>query len=818
MANQGLNNLKTIHNMQKEGSILEILRDIRNLKNQLDEFGKNIISFKKNIELKETVNHDSVSKSNQVDKVVPVEEKKSEVFVNSKSQSFNQNNFNKFQNNQNFKQNRDFKTQPNQNNFKNRPFNNRPNFQNNKKPDFSAKSSNFVSTKVNNFRSFAGVESEPILTMPERNYGNKNKSPKKNIIEEKTAKPQAKKFVDNRKSIITMSEDGFEETTMGSRKLTNKIKKKQETVIAPKVTNIVLSQKDVSVKELSEKTGKPVVEIVKQLMILGIMATINSSITFDVAELICSEFGIDVELKIDKTMEEKLFDVSHNDDEKDLVKRPPVVTVMGHVDHGKTSLLDAFRKSNLVGNEAGGITQKIGAYQISFNNEKITFIDTPGHAAFTAMRARGAKSTDIAILVVAADDGIMPQTVEAINHIKAAKVPMIVAINKIDKPEANIDKVKQQLTEYDILPEEWGGSTIVVPISAKTGQGMDDLKSMVLLVADMEELKANPNRKATGVILEAELDKNRGPVATVLVQNGTLKIGDSFLAGITYGKVKAMFDENGKAVKTAPPSTPVSVLGFYEVPSSGDEFYAVPESISKQIIQERIDKIKKEKSLKTSGVSLDDFMNRVHEGSLKNLNIIIKADTQGSVEALTSTLKPIANDEAKVNIIHSAAGAITESDVELAETTKAIIIAFNVKPVQKAKLLADKQKVEIKEYKIIYEVVDDITNAINGMLSIKYEEQLIGFAEIRMVFKLSSAGKIAGCMVKDGKASRGCIAKIKRGNEEIAKTTVESLKIIKEEKAEVLKGYECGIKLHDDVDFKENDIIEFYVNVPVKRS
>ena len=818
MANQGLNNLKTIHNMQKEGSILEILRDIRNLKNQLDEFGKNIISFKKNIELKETVNHDSVSKSNQVDKVVPVEEKKSEVFVNSKSQSFNQNNFNKFQNNQNLKQNREFKTQQNQNNFKNRPFNNRPNFQNNKKPDFSAKSSNFVSTKVNNFRSFAGVESEPILTMPERNYGNKNKSPKKNIIEEKTAKPQAKKFVDNRKSIITMSEDGFEETTMGSRKLTNKIKKKQETVIAPKVTNIVLSQKDVSVKELSEKTGKPVVEIVKQLMILGIMATINSSITFDVAELICSEFGIDVELKIDKTMEEKLFDVSHNDDEKDLVKRPPVVTVMGHVDHGKTSLLDAFRKSNLVGNEAGGITQKIGAYQISFNNEKITFIDTPGHAAFTAMRARGAKSTDIAILVVAADDGIMPQTVEAINHIKAAKVPMIVAINKIDKPEANIDKVKQQLTEYDILPEEWGGSTIVVPISAKTGQGMDDLKSMILLVADMEELKANPNRKATGVILEAELDKNRGPVATVLVQNGTLKIGDSFLAGITYGKVKAMFDENGKAVKTAPPSTPVSVLGFYEVPSSGDEFYAVPESISKQIIQERIDKIKKEKSLKTSGVSLDDFMNRVHEGSLKNLNIIIKADTQGSVEALTSTLKPIANDEAKVNIIHSAAGAITESDVELAETTKAIIIAFNVKPVQKAKLLADKQKVEIKEYKIIYEVVDDITNAINGMLSIKYEEQLIGFAEIRMVFKLSSAGKIAGCMVKDGKASRGCIAKIKRGNEEIAKTTVESLKIIKEEKAEVLKGYECGIKLHDDVDFKENDIIEFYVNVPVKRS
>ena len=813
MANNTLNNLKTIHGMQKDGYILEILRDIRSLKSQLDDFSRLATNAKKALEIKtqaqeqkptvipEEQNEKQLAQTKQEGLSSPKNSAQKEFKVAEKPSGLNKPN-------QDFRKNQQFNGQK----PFNKNFDNKKPFQN-KQGGFS-KGASFVSTKVNNFRSFA-AEQEPIVAQPERNFGNKNKSPKKNIIEEKQ-RPQQRK-TDTRKSVITMSEDGFEETTMGSRKLSNKVKKKTETIVAPKITHLVLNQKEITVKDLSEKTGKPVVDIVKKLMILGIMATINSTIDFDTAELVCSELGITLELKLDKTMEEKLFDFSHNDDGKNLVKRPPVVTVMGHVDHGKTSLLDAFRKSNVVASEAGGITQKIGAYQITFNGEKITFIDTPGHAAFTQMRARGAKATDIAILVVAADDGIMPQTIEAINHIKAAGVPMIVAINKIDKPEANIDKVKQQLAEHDVLSEEWGGNTVVVPVSAKTGQGMDELKSMILLVADMEELKANPNRKATGVILEAELDKNRGPVATVLVQNGTLKVGDSFLAGLTYGKVKAMFDENGKAVKQAAPSTPISVLGFNEVPSSGDEFYVLEESISKQVIQERIDKIKKEKALTTSGFSLDNFMDKVNEGTLKNLNLIIKADTQGSVEALVSTLSPISNEEAKVNIVHAATGPVNESDVVLAETTKAIIISFNIKPGSKAKLLADRQKVEIKEYKIIYEVVDDVTRAIKGMLSIKYEEQYIGYAEIRVVFKLSTAGKVAGCMVKDGKITRGCIAKVKRGDEEIGVTSVESLKIVKDEKAEVVKGYECGIKLRDNIDFKEGDTIECYISVPINR-
>ncbi len=818
MANQGLNNLKTIHNLQKEGTILESLRSLRALKNQLDEFAALAQNFKKISEQKPAVKQEKVEEKQVVSQEIETKAEAKQATQPTKPEQ--QNSFKRFDSN---KPNGNFSRQNGQD-FRKRdatkPQNGaHHNFDQNKKPNFAnkqgQKGTNFVSTKVNNFRSFA-PEPEMMFVSPERNFGNKNKSPKKNLIEEKS-RPAQRKGMDNRKSIITMSENGFEETTMGSRKLSGKNKKKQETAIAPKVTHIVLTNNEISVKDLSEKTGKPVVELVKKLMILGIMATINSSIDFDTAELVCSEFGITCELKPSKTMEEKLIDERKDEDEKLLKKRPPIVTVMGHVDHGKTSLLDAFRKSNVVSSEAGGITQKIGAYQITFNNEKITFIDTPGHAAFTQMRARGAKATDIAILVVAADDGIMPQTVEAINHIKAAGVPMIVAINKIDKPEANVEKVKQQLTEYDILPEEWGGNTVIVPISAKTGQGLDELKSMILLVSEMEELKANPNRAATGVILEAELDKNRGPVATVLVQNGTLKVGDSFLAGLTYGKVKAMFDEHGKSVKQALPSTPISVLGFYEVPSSGDEFYVVSESMSKQVIQERIDKIKKEKALKTSGVSLDSFMSKVHEGTLKNLNIIIKADTQGSVEALCATIGPISNEEAKVNIVHSAPGPVTESDVELAQTTKSIIISFNLKASGKAKILADREKVEIKEYKIIYEVVDDITRVINGLKSIKYEQVLIGSAEIRVVFKLSTAGKVAGCMVKDGKVTRGCIAKVMRSGEEIGSTTVESLKILKDEKSDVAKGYECGIKLKDNLDFKENDTIDFYVNVAVDR-
>ena len=827
MANT-LESLKSIHEMQKDGVILEFLRNIRGLKSQLDDFVNRANLRKKQLESESIKEKKEEVKEEKKEEVVKPAVSKPQVFDDKNKQGFNnyrkfdQNGFNQkpnagnyknpnnkpaFQQKPNFQNQNNFKARPNQGNFANKPNQNKP-----------GQKGNFVSTKANNFRSFEIPDTSVQFNQPERSFGNKNKNPDRNkSIEEKKVSIRKN---DNRKNTFISIDDGFEETTMGSRKIANpKAKKKVETQVAPAVTNIVLTSKNITVKDLSEKTGKPVSEIVKQLMILGVMATINSSIDYETADLVCSELGITVELKLDKTMEEKLLDVSavKEEEKENLVKRPPVVAVMGHVDHGKTSLLDAFRKTNVVSSEAGGITQKIGAYQISFNGEKITFIDTPGHAAFTAMRARGAKATDIAILVVAADDGIMPQTIEAINHIKAAKIPMIVAINKMDKPEANPDRIKQQLAENDVLPEEWGGSTIVVPISAKTGMGMDQLKETILLVAEMEELKANPKRMATGVIIEAELDKNRGPVATVLVQNGTLKVGDSIMSGITFGKVRAMFDENGKPVKAARPSTPVAVLGLNDVPSSGDNVYAVDETLSKQVIQERIAKIKEERASQTSGVTLDGFMDRVHEGDLKNLNLIIKADTQGSVEALKASLVTIRNEEAKVNIVHSAAGAVTESDVILAETTKAIIIAFNQKPVPKAKALAENLHVEIKEYKIIYEIIDDITKALSGMLTVKYEEKYIGMAEVRLVFKLSSVGKVAGSYVKDGKITRNAIAKVKRGDEEIGSSAVESLKIVKDEKAEVLKGFECGIKLKDNIDFKEGDIIEFYVKEAISR-
>ena len=821
MANQQLNGLKSINNIQRDGSLQNLLLSIKDAKVQVDAFSRSL--QQKKSELQQKAKEEEKRKIEEAKKEeVKVVEKKVEA-DEPKVQTNTQTSFQ--QNKQSGNNYRKFDNQKTNNFAKKPPFNKQQQvgnkFQGNNKFQGSNKfgqnnQKSFVSTKANNFKSFAPTESSAVLATPERNFGNKNK--RRNVEENKKPKQKQsfEKHGGNNNNIYVLDDEGFEETTMGSRKLIKK-KKEVQTVIAPKITHAVLTSREITIKELSEKIGKPVAEIVKKCMLLGIMATINSTIDFDTCELICSDFGITLELKLDKSFEEKLMDSAQEDDEKDLVKRPPVVTVMGHVDHGKTSLLDAFRKTNVVLGEAGGITQKIGAYQITFNNEKITFIDTPGHAAFTAMRARGAEVTDIAILVVAADDGIMPQTVEAINHIKAAKVPMIVAINKMDKPEANPDRVKQQLTEYGILPEEWGGDAICVPISAKTGMGLEELKKMILLVAEMEDLKANPNKKATGVVIEAELDKSRGPVATVLVQNGTLKIGDSIICGITYGKVKAMFDENGKPVKKAPPSTPVAVMGFNEVPSSGDQVFAVDDSLSKQVINERINKIKAERAKQTSGVSADDFMSRIHEGSLKNLNIIIKADTQGSVEALKNSLEAIRNEEVKVVTIHSGAGAISESDLILAQTTGATVIAFNIKTPAKTKQLADSLKVEIIESKIIYEVVDIITKMSKGMMTVKYEEKYIGTAEIRAVFKLSSAGKIAGSYVTDGKIARNAIAKIKRNGEIVCETSVESLRIVKDEKAEVAKGFECGVKFKDNFDIQEGDVVEYFVKEEVKR-
>ena len=832
MANQGLNNLKIIHDMQKEGLINEIIKDVKQSKALVDAFAVKLQARKKSIE-EEIVNKQKAISQSKIDekeekKVVAREvQSKPQVFSDKPSQN---NNFRKFDNNQsnkfngqktNFNRDRENRNQ-NQNQRKD-GFKN-GSFQNQKQPfnkqNLNRKGqNNFVSTKTNNFRSFASEDVPEIDIKAERNFANKAKFAQKHSSSNEEKKPQNKKVNQTRKNnIFIEDENGFEEISFGSRKSVVKKKKENENKNITVITHAVITSKEFTVKEFSEKIGKPVNEIVKKLMLLGIMATINSTIDFETAELVASDFGVTLELKAEKSYEEKLLEKANDEDDKEnLVKRPPIVAVMGHVDHGKTSLLDAFRKTNVVSGEAGGITQSIGAYQINFNGEKITFIDTPGHAAFTQMRARGAKATDIAILVVAADDGIMPQTVEAINHIKAANCPMIVAINKMDKPEANPDRVKQQLAENNILPEEWGGDTICVPCSAKTGMGLDDLKQTILLVAEMQELKANPNKMAVGVVIESELDKNKGPVANIIVQNGTLHVGDSVMSGLTYGKVRAMFDDHGKSIKVAEPSKPVSILGLNEVPSSGEEIYGLAENLSKQVIQERIDRIKKERAKQSSGVTLDTFMNRVQEGALKNLNIILKADTMGSVEALKSALLAIRNEEAKVNIVHSATGAVTESDVVLAQTTNSVIISFNQKTNAKVQSIADNLKIEIKEYNIIYDVIDDITNAVNGMLSVKYEEKYIGNAEIRAVFKLSSAGKIAGSYIKDGKVVRNAIAKIMRDGEEIGKSTVDSLKIVKDEKAEVAKGFECGIKLHDNIDYKEGDTIEFYVKEVVKR-
>lgn len=810
MANQ-LNNLKIIHDMQKEGLINGLIGQVRQSKGLVDVFAQKLAKRLKDIE---AATQAKESKPEASEKVA----EKTQTFSNGQNQN---NNFRKFD------------TKP-QNKFSQKPFT-RPQNSNDKRDSFAKQpqgqsssfnkgqnkkyGNNFVSTKTNNFRSFSSNDAPEIDLKAERNYTNKAKFAQKHSSNNEERKQQNKKSSSSRRNnILIEDENGFEEISYGSRKSVVKKKKEEKKAPVTVVTHAVMTSKEFTVKEFSEKIGKPVTEIVKKLMLLGVMATINSNIDFETAELVASDFGITLELKAEKSYEEKLLESANVEDEQEnLVKRPPIVAVMGHVDHGKTSLLDAFRKTNVVSGEAGGITQSIGAYQIEFNGEKITFIDTPGHAAFTQMRARGAKATDIAILVVAADDGIMPQTVEAINHIKAAGVPMIVAINKMDKPEANPDRIKQQLAENNILPEEWGGDAICVPCSAKTGMGLDELKQTILLVAEMQELKANPNKMAVAVVIEAKLDKNRGPVANIIVQNGTLHVGDSIISGLTYGKVRAMVDDHGKPVKFAEPSKPVAILGLNEVPSSGDEVYAVEETLSKQVIQERIDKLKKERAKQSSGVTLDTFMNRVQEGALKNLNIVLKADTMGSVEALKNALLAIRNEEAKVNIVHSGTGAVTESDVSLAQTTSAIIIDFNQKTSARVKNIADSAKIEIKEYNIIYDVVDDVTNAINGMLSIKYEEKYIGSAEIRIVFKLSTAGKVAGSYVKDGKVVRNAIAKVMRGNEEIGSTTVDSLKIVKDEKAEVAKGFECGIKLHDNIDFKEGDTIDFYVKEVVKR-
>lgn len=645
----------------------------------------------------------------------------------------------------------------------------------------------------------------------DRTFGNKKKTHEQ-PIERKTLNKKAQM-----KMGLMMDDDDYER--MGRRLKNPKKKDEQKQTQVTVIDRAVITSDNLTVKMLSEKIGKPVTEIIKKLFILGIMATINSNIDFDTADLVAGELGVTLEKKIAETAEQKLqteLDKSAEKDVKNLVTRPPVVTVMGHVDHGKTSLLDAIRKTNVIGGEAGGITQHIGAYMVTVKGEKITFIDTPGHAAFTAMRARGAQLTDIAILVVAADDGIMPQTIEAIDHIKSANVPMIVAINKIDAPGANPDRILQQLADHDILPEEWGGDTICVRIAAKLGQNIDKLLENVLLVAEMQELKANPNRSAVGTIIEAKLDKGKGPVATVLVQNGTLKVGDTVVSGTAFGRIRAMQDENGESIKKAGPSTPVAILGFDEVPSAGDPLTVVDEKMTKSLIQERKNKIKQDKIKSETAVSLDDFFNKVKEGSMKTLNVIVKADVQGSAEALKQSLVKIQNEEVKVVVIHAGVGAVIESDVLLAQASSAIIVGFNVKPEAKAKAVAEKAGIEIKNYRVIYECIEELTAAIKGMKAPKFVDKVIGHAEVKVLYKISSVGTIAGSIVIDGKMVRGAMVKLIRDKAIIAETTIETLKMQKDNVKEVKENYECGIKLAGFNDIKEGDIIEALISEQIK--
>ena len=573
----------------------------------------------------------------------------------------------------------------------------------------------------------------------------------------------------------------------------------------------VLIPDEITVGQLAERMRRPATEVIKKLMLLGIMASVNETIDFDTASLIVEEMGGTFEKEVILTAEDVLFN-DEPDTEEQLKPRSPVVVVMGHVDHGKTSLLDTIRNTNVTDGEFGGITQHIGAHRVRVGDRKITFLDTPGHEAFTAMRARGAMVTDIAILVVAADDGIMPQTIEAINHAKAAEVSIIVAINKIDKEGANPDKVKQELTEHGLVPEEWGGDTICVEVSAKKGTNIDELLEMVLLVADMRELKANPDRAARGTVIESKLDKGRGPVATVLVQNGTLRVGDIVVAGTAVGHVRAMNDDKGRSVKKAGPSIPIEILGLSEVPEGGDLFYAVDdERKAREVVENRKFKEKQSRQQKAAAISLDNLFEHIEEGKIKDLNIIVKADVQGSVEAVTQSLTRISNDEVRVNVIHGAVGAVTESDVMLASASGAIIVGFNVRPTPGAVTSAENAEVDIRLYRVIYDAIEDIEKALKGMLEPTFREAIIGHAEIRTTFRVSGVGTIGGAYVTDGKVQRNSKVRVVRDGIVIHEGELGSLKRFKDDAKEVNSGYECGLSIDKFNDIKDGDVVEAYV-------
>ncbi|MBR5516253.1 MAG: translation initiation factor IF-2 [Clostridia bacterium] len=681
------------------------------------------------------------------------------------------------------------------------------------------------------------------VTLPKKYNENDNKTPTQPIDSASRSPKTQVRVVDTRSSSVDLSKydekldryasdkdygnskqklkkqnqrspQGKKDKASKEKQAMDKLRRQQE--MAKKQVLYVSLPEEITVSELAARLKLKAVEVVKKLMMLGVMATVNETVDYDTAYLIADEMGAKITKEANVSIEEQIFD-TEEDNENDLITRPPVVCVMGHVDHGKTSLLDAIRHTSVTRGEAGGITQHIGAYTVDIDGNAITFLDTPGHEAFTTMRARGAMATDIAVLVVAADDGIMPQTVEAINHAKAAGVDIIVAINKMDKPTANPDNVKQELTQYELVPEEWGGDVICVPVSAVTGMGIEDLLENILLIAEVKEFKANPNRHAKGVIIEAKLDKGRGPVATVLVQNGTLHAGDVVIAGTSVGHVRAMTDDKGKQVKTAGPSVPVEIIGLSEVPSAGDEFNAVEdEKKARELAEQRRDKAKNEIFKANSAVSLDDLFAAISDGA-KTLNIIVKADVRGSAEAVKQSLEKLSNDEVKVKIILTGVGGIIESDVMLAAASNAIIVGFNVRPDKNAIDIAERQGIDIRTYRIIYECIEEITAAMKGMLAPTYKEERLGQAEVRATIRVPNVGTIAGSYVQDGKILRSAQIRVVRDGVIIFEDKISSLRRFKDDVKEVASGYECGIGLDKFNDIKEGDILEAFRMVEVER-
>jgi translation initiation factor IF-2 len=648
----------------------------------------------------------------------------------------------------------------------------------------------------------AAAKPAAVKTAPEKNESVVPSQVKKPLEKKKPVRPVFHKRTDKKKPRV----DRRERKARREARVLAEEQKKETTV---------LLEGRITVGELADKLGIGASELIGKLINVGVMATINQSVDMEVAKLMAEEHGFQVEVKLDP-VEAELVEVVE-DREEDLRPRSPVVTVLGHVDHGKTSLLDAIREANVTAQEAGGITQHIGAYQAELSGKKVVFLDTPGHEAFTAMRARGAQVTDIAIVVVAADDGVMPQTVEAINHAKAAGVPVIVAVNKIDKENANPDRVKQQLAELGFVPEEWGGDTVFVHVSALKRQGLDTLLEMILLVAEMLELKANPNKPATGIVVEAKLEKGRGPVATVLIQDGTLQIGAPVICGTISGKVRAMLDDKGKRIKKAGPATPVEVQGLNDVPEAGDTLQVVSdERTARQVAEKRAEKRREVELKKTARVSLEDLFKQIQEGEVKDLNIIIKADVHGSVEALRDALLKLENQEVRLQVIHGGVGAVTESDVMLASASNAIIIGFNVRPEPNARKMAEREDVDIRLYRVIYEAIDDIKAAMTGMLSPKFREMVLGQAEVRQLFKISRLGTIAGCHVIDGKITRNADIRVIRDGVVIHEGKLDTLKRFKDDAKEVSSGYDCGIMMEKFHDFKEGDIVEAYTMQQVK--